>query len=141
MTLIKILIASMLGICAIVDFKWKKINILLLIPFFIAGILCNMKYQLLSPTCVFAGMGIGIVVLAIGFVTRGRIGSGDGAILIVTGLFLGFYDNLLLLLIATFLAAVIGAILLLFKRVNKNYEIPFIPFLFVTFIGDLMIWS
>jgi leader peptidase (prepilin peptidase)/N-methyltransferase len=141
MNLIKILMVSMLGICAIVDFKWKKINIIILVPFFFAGILCNIKYALLSPFCVLAGMGIGIIVIAIGFITKGKIGSGDGAILIVTGLFLGFYDNLMLFLMATFLVAVIGAVLLLFKRVDKNYEIPFIPILFVTFIGDLIIWS
>lgn len=141
MNLVKILVASLLGFAGIVDLKWKKVNLLFLIPYIIAGILCNLKYQLLAPISIVGGMVIGIVMIGIGMITKGKIGIGDGIILIVTGLFLGFFDNLFLLLSATFLAAMIGALLLLIKGVNKNYEIPFIPFLFIAFIGDLILWS
>jgi len=141
MDVIKILVASMLGISGIIDFKWKKINILLFIPFFLLGIFCNVKYGVISPVSIVAGMGIGILVIGVGMVTQGKIGSGDGVVLIMTGLYLVFYDNLFLLLTATILASVLGALLLLTKRVDKNYEIPFIPFLFLSFLGDLVIWS
>jgi leader peptidase (prepilin peptidase)/N-methyltransferase len=141
MILIKVLVASMLGISGIIDLKWKKINILLIIPFLVAGIVCNLMYDLLSLASIMGGIGIGIVIIGIGVISRGKIGCGDGVILIATGLFLGFFDNLLLLLSATFLAAILGAILLLIKGVNKNYELPFIPFLFVSFLGDLILWS
>lgn len=141
MVLIKILVASMLGITGIIDFKTKKVNLLMIVPFFILGIICNLKYGVLSPTSIVGGMGIGVILIGIGIITGGKIGSGDGFVLIATGLFLGFYDNLFLVLTATFLVAVSGSILLLIKRVDKNYEIPFIPFLFISFLGDLILWS
>lgn len=141
MEIIKILVACMLGIAGVMDMKYKKVNLLLLIPFVVAGILCHLFYNMISPASIVSGMAIGIVILFISYVTRGKIGSGDGVIVIVTGLYLGFYDNLFMLLTATFLAAIVGAILLLLKGVNKNYAIPFIPFLFISFIGDLILWS
>lgn len=141
MDTIKILVVSLLGIAGIMDIKWKKVNLLVFIPFIVAGILCNLIYKVISPASILGGMAIGILILIISFVTRGKIGSGDGAILIVTGLFLGFFDNLFMLLSAAFLVAIVGAVFLLIKGVNKNYEIPFIPFLFISFIGDLILWS
>lgn len=141
MQVIKILVASMLGITGMIDIKWKKINILIVVPFVIAAIICNMKYDLLTLTSILGGMAIGLVMIGIGIITRGKIGIGDGVILMVTGLFLGFFDNLFLLLSATFLSAMIGAVLLLIKGVDKNYELPFIPFLFLSFLGDLILWS
>lgn len=141
MDIIKILVAGMLGINGIIDIKFKKINLYLLVPFLIGGILCNIFYNILSFKSLLGGVGIGVGMLIISFVTRGKIGSGDGAILIVTGIYLGFFDNLFLLLMATFLSSITGAVILLIKGVNKNYEIPFIPFLFVSFVGGLLLWS
>lgn len=141
MEVVKILVIAMLSITSIMDLRCKKINLFLLIPFLICGIICNLYYQLLPITSLAGGVGIGIVLLIISFVTRGKIGSGDGVILMVTGLFLGFYDNLLLLLSATFLSAIVGAFILCIKGMNKNYEIPFIPFLLISFAGGLLIWN
>lgn len=141
MEVVKILVIAMLSITSIMDLRCKKINLFLLIPFLMSGIICNLYYQLLPITSLVGGVGIGIVLLIISFVTRGKIGSGDGVILMVTGLFLGFYDNLLLLLSATFLSAIVGAFILCIKGMNKNYEIPFIPFLLISFAGGLLIWN
>jgi leader peptidase (prepilin peptidase)/N-methyltransferase len=141
MNTIKILVISMLGIAGIADLKWKKINIILIIPFLIAGIICNLQFKLLSLTAILGGMAIGIMILLVGAVTQGKIGYGDGIILTVTGLYLGFFDNLFLLLSATFLAAIIGVVLFFIKGVNKNYEMPFIPFVFLAFLGDFVLWS
>lgn len=123
------------------DLKWKRINLYILIPFLVSGIICNLSYQLFPIASLLGGVAIGVVLLMISFVTRGKIGSGDGVVLMVTGLFLGFYDNLLLLLSATFLSALVGAFILFIKGMNKNYEIPFIPFLLLSFIGGLMLWN
>ncbi|MFA9376867.1 MAG: prepilin peptidase [Lachnotalea sp.] len=141
MNIIKILVASMLGIAGLVDLKWKKINIMLIMPYLLAGIICNIKYEVLSLVSIMGGIVIGIIVIGIGVITHGKIGCADGIILIATGLFLGFFDNLMLLMTASFLASIIGAVLLLIKGVNKNYELPFIPFLFISFLGDLLLWS
>jgi leader peptidase (prepilin peptidase)/N-methyltransferase len=84
-------------------------------------------------------VAIGVSVLIISLVTKGKIGSGDGVVLMITGMCLGFFDNLFLLLTAAFLSAIVGIFLLLIKKVNRNYEIPFIPFLFVSFVGGLFL--
>lgn len=139
MEAIKILVIGMLSIMSIMDLKWKRINLYLLIPFLVCGVICNLFYQLLPLASLIGGVAIGIVLLVVSFVTKGKIGSGDGIVLMITGLYLGFYDNLLLLLSATFLSAVVGAFILFIKGMNKNYEIPFIPFLLLSFAGGLLI--
>jgi leader peptidase (prepilin peptidase)/N-methyltransferase len=141
MVVIQILVAGMLGINGLTDVLWKKINLLLVAPFFLAGIVCSIVYHMVSPISILAGMGIGMVMLAVSVMTRGKIGIGDGILVITTGLFLGFFDNLFLLLTAAFLAAVVGTGLLFTKRVRKNDEIPFVPFLFIAFVGDLLLWK
>lgn len=141
MELMKILVISLLGITGVIDIKHKKINILLLVPFMIAGIICQVIYHRGSIPSILGGMGIGVVMVAVSMITREKIGSADSLLLIVTGLYLGFFDNLFLFLSASLLSAVFGILLLIIKRVNKNYEIPFIPFLFIAFIGEIMLWS
>ncbi|WP_099467360.1 prepilin peptidase [Konateibacter massiliensis] len=141
MDTIKILVASMLGIAGIMDLVYKRINVLLLFPFIVAGVACNFIYKPLSLLSILGGMTIGLAALLVCFVTREKIGKGDGIVLVVTGLFLGFFDNLFLLMSAAFLAAGVGILLLIGKLVGRNYELPFIPFLFLAFLGGLMVWS
>lgn len=141
MNLNEILVTGLLLIAGIIDIKYKKVNILLLFLFIIIGIISDLYYQKLSLMSILGGITIGAAIVVIAMITQGRIGKGDGMVLIVTGLFLGFFDNLFLLFSAAFLAAILGAILLIMKRVNKNYEMPFIPFLFIAWIGDLILWS
>lgn len=139
MEIIKVLVVALLGFASIMDLKWKKINLIFLLPFVIAGLICSVLYKVVPITYMIGGVAIGVSVLIISLVTKGKIGSGDGVVLMITGMCLGFFDNLFLLLTAAFLSAIVGIFLLLIKKVNRNYEIPFIPFLFVSFVGGLFL--
>ena len=52
----------------------------------------------------------------------------------MTGLFLGFWDNLALLVLASVLAGVSAVLLLLMKKRKKQDRIPFVPFVFVAYV-------
>ena len=60
-------------------------------------------------------------------------GMGDAFIIMVTGLYLGFMDTLILLWISSVLAAVFGIITIRIYD-NKEKELPFVPFLLIGFI-------
>lgn len=83
------------------------------------------------------GLLIGLSVVLLSKVTRGKIGMGDGLILCVTGLGLGFWGNMELLFAALFAAALISIFLLAFRLADRKKSIPFVPFLLLGFVVTL----
>ena len=77
---------------------------------------------------ILGGILIGIVLLLLAKITREKIGYGDGWIFVVTGIYLGFHSNMYLLLLSLFLASLVSICLLVFKKVNKKTELPFVSF-------------
>jgi leader peptidase (prepilin peptidase)/N-methyltransferase len=85
------------------------------------------------------GVLIGALILLIYHVTKGEIGEGDGWLLIVTGIFLGIGRNFELLMSGLLLAAICSLFLILFKKAGKKREIPFVPFLFLGYMGMVIL--
>ena len=63
---------------------------------------------------------------------------GDGLILSVTGLGLGFWNNLELFALALFAAALVSIVLLITRLANRKTSIPFVPFLFLGYLLHLI---
>lgn len=76
-----------------------------------------------------AGVGSGILVWLISKISRDQIGRGDGFLLMVTGMILGFWENMELFLTALFFCAFYSAGVLILQRKGRGYRIPFVPFL------------
>lgn len=88
------------------------------------------------------------LIVALGFkVIRGKdgMGGGDIKLALVLGLFLGFPNIILALYLAFLTAAIVGIILILWKKKNlKNTSLPFGPFLILgtltcLFFGNLIL--
>lgn len=137
--IISTIITIWLLLCSIQDIKKKKINTGLII----VGVLLLTIVTSLSGSITIlnrlAGLSLGVILLGLCFVTRGQIGIGDGIILCITGLNLGFIKNSLLLLYALLGAAVFSAILIFFWHVSRHKTIPFVPFLFLGYLGVLIL--
>ena len=76
----------------------------------------------------------GIALLLYSLVTHESIGYGDGCLFVMTGLFLGIWENLVLLLLASVLAGIGSAVLLFFRKKKKKERIPFVPFVFTAYV-------
>ena len=74
------------------------------------------------------GLLIGLFLYLVSKVTRGAIGEGDALVYLLTGIALGFFRNLELLICSLFLASIVSGFLLVFCRVGKKYRVPFVPF-------------
>lgn len=85
----------------------------------------------------------GAVLLAFGMVTEGKLGRGDGDMVLVLGLFMGWELCLGVLCAACLLAAVFSGIGLAAKKLGKKSRIPFAPFLFAAtaFVWIASIWK
>lgn len=69
---------------------------------------------------LMTGMSVGIALLLYSLVTHESIGYGDGCLFVMTGLFLGIWENLVLLLLASVLAGIGSAVLLFLEKEEKG---------------------
>lgn len=121
------------------DIRTKKLPVILLICFGMAGIIINIILPEYSIKELAFGIAIGVVLWSISYVTVGQIGNGDGLLFVVTGIFIGGMNNFVLLLWATVFCALAAGVLLLIKRVNKKDRIPFVPFVLLAYIGQVVL--
>lgn len=72
---------------------------------------------------------MGAICLLLAVFSRGGFGAGDGWAFLVTGIYLGFWDNVRLLMMALLFAFFFALICLLKKKCGRKQELPLIPFL------------
>ncbi len=125
-------LAVYLLIMAVIDCKRKSIPIL-------PGVVCLIIISVVrlivgvSPVTVGAGICVGAVMFAISKLSRGGIGEADGLVYAVTGAALGIIRNCELLLVSLILAAIVGVLLMVVKKVGSKYKLPFVPFTLASF--------
>jgi len=138
--ILSILITAFLLICSYTDIRNNEIYLKVLLPFFLAGVIIAAASGPEAVITALTGTAAGIALLIISRITKGAIGEGDGLILVVTGIFLGFSENLRLLTFALFLSALFSVGAMILKGWKKDRELPFVPFLLAAFliikIGD-----
>ncbi|HEX3076805.1 MAG TPA: prepilin peptidase [Lachnospiraceae bacterium] len=119
---------------AVIDMKERKIPCVVLSISFLIALLSTVLVKHGITTEQLCGMTIGFLFILISFVTRGQLGLGDGITVVITGVVIGFWDNLLMVLYALFAAGITAIILIVFKRSNRKERIPFLPFLLLGYI-------
>lgn len=78
---------------------------------------------------VIAGIP-GIFLLIFGRISGWAVGSADGMVVLILGIYLGFWQVLSVLSGAFIMAVPAAFFLLAVRKKDRKYEIPFIPFLF-----------
>lgn len=137
--LVYCILGLMLLLCGIKDLFTGQISILIAgVTGFLMVILIPFRMDM--PLLTMAGGSlIGVSLMGISKVTRGQIGFGDGIIFCVTGLGLGFWQNLCLLLYGLSLSAVFSAFIFIFKSKNGTQAFPFVPFVCIGYVGILLL--
>ena len=124
---------------AVMDFKYRKLPLkTLLSGLFIAaaGCLCGRE---ISPVLLATGGCMGIVFLLISRVSGESFGYGDSILILIIGIFLGFWNLMHLLLGAFSMAAVFSAVMMIKHRFNRKSSFPFVPFLAAAYLGGMFI--
>lgn len=121
-----------LGIMAVIDRRRNEIPI-------IPGLVCMVLIILVQIaggnrlSAWLPGAGIGAFLFLVGKLSRGGIGEGDALVYVITGITLGFWENLELLIMSLTFASMAGLILLVFRRVGRKHAMPFVPFTAVAY--------
>lgn len=136
----KYLLAAFLVINSWVDIRKRRISILSVTVFGIGGIF----YEFLNGReipLVLLGLIPGFVLLLVSRATDDAVGMGDGLLMLVLGLYLGWGGALEVLLLALFLSALWAGVLLAVLKKRRNYEFPFAPFLLLGYAGRWILWG
>lgn len=129
----KIAFLGILGIFAWQDKKELSVSKKFL---FLAGVLAILGRSLVESRVVSLlewGWSLlpGVLLLGLGWLSQWQIGFGDGVIILVMGLWLGFQETVVVLLIGMFLCSIFCGGLVFFRKVGRKTKIPFVPFLWI----------
>lgn len=120
------------AVCTITDCAWQKIERNVLLAGFLAGI-GMAGWQLQSGAFgwydVLLALVPGIMLWVFGMLSGGRLGRGDGDMVLVFGLLLGWELCLAVLCTACLLVAVYAGVGVVAGKLKRNSKLPFAPFL------------
>lgn len=86
------------------------------------------------------GLAAGLFLLTASAVSKGKVGAGDGLAFLVSGLFLDFWENSLLLFESLLLLSAVCLESWIFQREAAPVEHPFMPYVFLVYLGGI-IWN
>lgn len=134
---IKAVLAIFMIQAAYTDIKKKEVNLILCLAFMLIA-LCingiNLVRGLVKMNEILLSVVPGVLLLIISKITNQSIGVGDSVVAVVIGLLIGFEKTVVVLMIGFMVSAFISILLMVFKKVNKNHELPFVPILFLATI-------
>lgn len=134
----KVLLLLVFAKAAYEDCKEKEIYVYLPISAMIVELGMHLVYQDAKLADILLGASVGGLLLLIAWGSRGSVGIGDGMMLVVSGVFLGFWGNVVLLMTALGMVGILALFLIVIKRKEKHYRLPFVPFLLVAYLAELL---
>ena len=120
---------AFLGICTAFDCRKKQVPLIVILTGIVLAFLCRITGVIEDTvwTEILLAILPGVLFLVLAFLTREKVGYGDGWMLIMTGLFLGEQRGLLCLVFSLLLESLVVIVLLAFKKIKREEEIPFAP--------------
>ena len=122
-------VAALLFLNGVWDWKKREVCLPSILVSLAAGLVEACWYQELSIRDLAGGLGIGVGMMVLAFLTKGAVGLGDGWLLCATGVLLGMAGNFELLLMGAVLCAVVLSGGLPLGKARWKDTFPFVPFL------------
>ncbi len=128
---VEIVLFLFLAVCAVFDGLYRKVPLAVVwLGMFLA--VCLRLGGVMGKTNLMSmafSLMPGAVFFLLSFLTKEKVGYGDGWALLMIGLFLGLYQCFLILLAGLMAQSAAAVVLLVLGKANRNREIPFVPFL------------
>ncbi|MCR4782851.1 MAG: A24 family peptidase [Lachnospiraceae bacterium] len=131
---------GMLGVISAEDMKTHKIRDLLILLFSIIGIMFHLIYQRLDVLDMIGGMAVGGAIYLYSICSNGKIGKGDALVFVLTGIYLGLKNNMLLVWGSALILSVFGMGACLVGKKKITDKIAFVPFIFLTYFL-ILLWE
>ena len=134
----RVLLLGALAFGAYQDGREKEIHIMLPVLAGVVGVILFAVRPQFTVRELAGGVGIGFAMLLITWISQGQIGAGDGMMVAVCGIFLGFWKNLELFFTALLLVALAALCLIIIKKRRRDYRVPFLPFVLAAYLLQLI---
>ncbi|EAF5657143.1 prepilin peptidase [Listeria innocua] len=118
----------------VTDILYLHVPNSVMILFFLALLTCYISFQQPAVSLLYSSLISNCFYLLFFILFRKGIGLGDIKILIILSSFLGFEMGYIIFFLAIVLGAVILLSALVLKKVEKNKQVPFVPYIFISFI-------
>lgn len=119
----------MVAVCALIDVKTRSLPVWIIVLGGIAGGVVSYVTGSLNIRDILFGSGVGMIILLFGFFSRQAIGYGDALLFMAVGAGIGLWKVVFLMWISFMAAGLFGLLIMITKHKNRNYELPFVPFL------------
>lgn len=128
---VEIVLFLFLAVCAVCDGIWKRIPIAVVWMGMLTAVLLRLEGAMGEASWLAAGLSLtpGIMFWLLSFLSEEKVGYGDGWVLLMIGLFLGAGRCFLILLTGLMAESFVVLLLLAFRKVHRDRQVPFIPFL------------
>lgn len=122
---------AFLAVCALFDCRKKQVPLIVIITGILLAFFCRLTGVLenIGWERMFLAVLPGALFLLLAFLTREKVGYGDGWMLIMTGMFAGDRRGVLILLLSLLMESAAVIVLLALRKIKREEEIPFAPFL------------
>ncbi len=120
-----------LAVCAVFDGLYRQIPLIIVWLGMLTAV-CLQIYGVMGETglpAVAVSLLPGAGFFLLSFFSGEKVGYGDGWVLLMIGLFLGVYRCFLILLTGLLAESAVAIVLLAFRKIQRDKEIPFSPFL------------
>jgi leader peptidase (prepilin peptidase)/N-methyltransferase len=130
---IELLSFFFLAICAVWDAVKKEIPLLVVWLGMVTAVILRAAGVIETQSFGVLGAVLlpGFLFWVISYVTREKVGYGDGWILLLIGLFIGAAKCMAVLMAALFAESVFLIIMMALQKIHRDNEVPFVPFLLV----------
>lgn len=128
---VEIVLFLFLAVCAVCDGIWKRIPIAVVWMGMLTAVLLRLEGAMGEASWLAAGLSLapGVMFWLLSFLSEEKVGYGDGWVLLMIGLFLGAGRCFLILLTGLMAESFVVLLLLAFRKVHRDRQVPFIPFL------------
>lgn len=138
------IVKYLLLLAGLLYFAWKdyhtySVKVIPTIIFGIIGIGVNFLIEgnRILGLEILGSMAIGIGLIIISIVSKESIGIGDGILFLMTGCYLNFFENIILLLRTIFFVGGFTILCFATKKIQKEDRIPMAPFMLAAYVTTL----
>lgn len=111
------------------DIKSRHVNVYLILGAILGVLAIRVSIMGDKDIEILLDMIPGAIMLFVAMLSGQKIGYGDGLLLLFVGTVTGYPTTIVSLLISMILSAFLSGALLIMKKVDKETEIPFVPFM------------